>query len=184
MAGERRIRDIESLKASHDLSQFCNERHTSLDEWLQTRALFSEGLSARTYVACSAAEPSRVVGYYAISAGQEERGFLPSAKLRRGLPDKVPLFLIGRLAVDVEFQGMGLGTDLLAHALRNCFAISTIGGIRAVVTHAIDDEAVRFYEKNGFRTSPLGERMMFIKMEAVRTLFPGRNTPPYPSTSS
>jgi GNAT superfamily N-acetyltransferase len=184
MGVERRIRDIEPLKASHDISRFRNERHKSLDEWLRMRAHASEGLSARTYVACSFTEPNRVIGYYAISAAEEERVFLPSAGLRRAMPDKVPLFLIGRLAVDVEFQGAGIGTDLLAHALRNCLAISTFGGVRGIVTHAIDDEAVRFYEKNSFRRSPLGERMMFIKIEAIRELFPGWKPPPYPSTSS
>lgn len=169
-----RVRAVEHLNLTHDLAQFRNERHTSLDDWLLKRAFVSEGLSARTYVTCSAAEPQRVVGYYAISTSQEERSNLPSASVRRNIPDKVPLMLLGRLAVDAEFQGIGLGRSLLSHALRNCFAISQIIGVRGIVASAIDDEAVRFYESNGFRLSPLGTRMMFMKIETVEALFTRR----------
>jgi len=175
-----RFRAIEHLQPSHDLSQFCNERHTVLDRWLQTRAQFSEGKSARTYVVCSTVEPRRVVGYYALSASQEERTFLPSAKLRKNMPDKIPLLLLGRLAVDAKFQGVGLGTALLAHALRNCLLVSRIAGVRGIVASAIDDAAARFYAVNDFRDSPLGERMLFMKIETVSAIF-ARG---YPSTSS
>ena len=46
------------------------------------------------------AAPQRVIGYYAISTAMEQRVSLPSAKLRRAMPDQMPLLLIGRLAVD------------------------------------------------------------------------------------
>ena len=55
----------------------------------------------------------------------------------------------------------------LADALRRCHAASAIAGARGVVAHAIDDEAVRFYEKHGFARSPLGERVMLMAMETV-----------------
>jgi predicted N-acetyltransferase YhbS len=74
----------------------------------------------------------------------EERIALPSAKVRRGMPEQVPVLLIGRLAVDQTFQGMGLGGDLLSDALRRCLAVSDIAGVRAVVVHAIDDAAMVF----------------------------------------
>lgn len=160
----------ERLNGNHDLSQFRNGKHSSLDSWLQDRALTSEGLSARTYVVCAAEEPERVVGYYAISTAMARRVALPSAKLRRGMPDEVPLLLIGRLAIDAAYQGRGLGTDLLADALRRCFAAADLAGARAVVTHAIDDDAARFYERHGFLFSPLGERTLLMPIETVRAL--------------
>jgi GNAT superfamily N-acetyltransferase len=166
-----RVRAIEHLQPDHDLSRFCNERHASLDDWLKERALFGEGKSSRTYVVCSIEEPRRVAGYYAISTSQEERSFLPNASLRKNMPDKIPLILLGRLAVDAQFQGAGLGTALLNHAMRNCLAVSRIAGVRGIVASAIDDEAVRFYEQLDFRPSPLGERMMFMKIETVATLY-------------
>jgi GNAT superfamily N-acetyltransferase len=114
-----------------------------------------------------------VVGYYAISTAVVRRGVLPTAKLRKGMPEEVPLLLIGRLALDEEYHGRGLGTDLLADALRRCLAGADVVGARGVITHAIDDEAVRFYQKHGFALSPLGERTMLLPMETVAALFRG-----------
>ncbi len=119
---------------------------------------------------CIAEQPDRVVGYFSISAAVEQRNALPSAKLRRGLPAQVPLLLIGRLAVDAQWRGRGLGSALLADALRRCLAASEIAGIRGVVAHAIDETAVGFYERHGFTLSPLGERVMLMPIETVRSL--------------
>jgi GNAT superfamily N-acetyltransferase len=145
--------------------------HSSLDDWLRNRAPVSEGLSARTYVICDVAKPNKVVGYYAISTALEQQAALPSAKLRRGMPEQVPLLLIGRLAVDREFRGIGLGSELLSDATRRCLAASDIVGARGVVAHAIDDDAIRFYQHHGFMLSPLGERVMLLPIETVRALF-------------
>lgn len=163
----RRVLAPEPLSPAHDLTKFDNGKHPSLDEWLCKRARSSEGLSARTYVACDAAAPERVVGYYAIATAMEQRAALPSAKLRRGVPDQVPLLLIGRLAVDKNFQSIGLGRSLLVNALHRCLAASAIAGARGVVAHAIDEDAARFYEKHGFVRSPLGERVMLIAIETI-----------------
>ena len=170
LAGAACVRPPQRLGAGHDLSAFQNGKHPSLDDWLRDRALASEGLSVRTYVVCDAQAPARVVGYYAIATAMEQRIGLPNAKLRRGMPEHVPLLLIGRLAVDRAFQGIGLGTDLLADALRRCLAASEIAGARGVVAHAIDDDAVRFYQRHGFLLSPLGERVMLLPIETVRAL--------------
>lgn len=160
----------ERLNAQHQTALFSNTKHATLDAWLKGRALEREGLSARTYVVCDGASPRRVVGYYAISASLEQRNAMPNAKLRRGLPDQVPLLLIGRLAIDQDFQGIGLGSALLADALRRCLAASEIAGVRGVVAHAIDDDAVRFYQKHGFVLSPLGARVMLMPIETARIL--------------
>jgi GNAT superfamily N-acetyltransferase len=160
----------ERLGPHHDLSQFRNGKHDSLDAWLRDRALASEGLSARTYVICASEPPSRVIGYYAISTAMVQRSGLPSAKLRRGVPDEVPLLLIGRLAIDVNYLKRGLGTDLLIDALRRCLTAADTAGARAVITHAIDDDAVAFYERHGFLRSPLGERTLLMPIETARTL--------------
>lgn len=169
--GLARVRPPERLGAQHDLSAFQNGKHSSLDDWLRDRALASEGLSARSYVICDTDAPVRVVGYYAISTAMEQRIALPSARLRRGMPEQVPLLLIGRLAIDRAFRGIGLGTELLSDALRRCLAASEIAGVRGVVAHAIDDDAVRFYQRHGFLLSPLGERVMVMPIETVRNLF-------------
>ena len=65
-------------------------------------------------------------------------------------------------------QGRGLGADLLADAVRRCCAASEIAGARAIIAHAIDDDAARFYQHHGFVPSPLGERVMLLPMEVAR----------------
>jgi GNAT superfamily N-acetyltransferase len=129
----------EPLAPKHDVSRFSNGVHASLDQWLRERARAIEGLSARTYVVCTRDEPDRVVGYFSISTAIERRSILPSAKLRRGMPEQVPLLLIGRLAVDEAWRNRGVGSALLADALRRCLASSEIAGVRGVITHAIDE---------------------------------------------
>jgi GNAT superfamily N-acetyltransferase len=165
-----RVRPPERLSAEHELSSFQNGKHASLDEWLRNRARASEGMSARTYVVCDARVPARVVGYYAISTAMEQRIALPNAKLRRSMPDHVPLLLIGRLAVDRAFQGLGLGGDLLADAIRRCLAAADIVGARGILAHAIDDDAARFYQRHGFLLSPLGEHVMLLPIETARAM--------------
>jgi GNAT superfamily N-acetyltransferase len=83
----------------------------------------------------------------------------------------VPLLLVGRLAIDASCQGQGIGTALLADALRRCLAASEIVGARAVVAQAIDDDALAFYKHNGFLASPLGERAVVMPIETIRAVF-------------
>lgn len=164
------LRPPEPLGPQHDVSGFSNGAHPSLDFWLYQRSLASEGLSARTYVVCPHDEPERVIGYFSISTAMEQRRILPTAKLRRGSPEQVPLLLIGRLAVDAGWRGRGLGSALLADALKRCLAASEIAGARGVIAHAIDETAAGFYEAHGFVRSPLGERTMLMPIETVRAL--------------
>lgn len=168
MSSPHRIRPPEHLGRHHDVSDFCNGKHPMLDNWLQEQAWSSEGLSARTYVMSTDDAPTKVIGYYAISMAKEQRKALPSAKLRRGAPEDVPLLLIGRLALDQNWQGQGLGSALLVDALQRCLMASEIAGIRAVLVHALDDEAVGFYLAHGFMVSPLGERTLIMPIEIVR----------------
>jgi GNAT superfamily N-acetyltransferase len=159
----------EPLATRHDIDAFANGRHDTLDQWLKTRARTSEGLSARTYVICDPAAPDRVIGYYAISTAMAYRANLPNAKLRKDMPDEIPLLLIGRLAVDTEHHGSGLGAGLLKDALLRCGAAGAIAGVRGIIAHAIDDAAATFYLRHGFMSAPtLGERVVLLPTERQR----------------
>jgi len=163
-------RTPEPLDASHSLSDFRNGRHPSLDDRLVRRARAAEGLSARTYVLTLRAEPARVVGYHAIVSATAERIALPSARLRRDMPESIPLILIGRLAVDAAHQGRGLGSSLLVDAVRRCVAAAEIIGARGVITHALDDEAAAFYRRHGFLEAPVDGRVLVLPMETAKRL--------------
>src|SRR5271165_2326904 len=103
----------EKLRPDHDLSEFeCGE--PALDDWLRRRALQNERSGAsRTYVVCAG---PRVVGYYALAVGAVAHAGAPG-RIRRNMPDPVPVMIIGRLAVDQEFHGHGLGRGLLRDAV-------------------------------------------------------------------
>lgn len=149
----------------HDFRTFdCDKPR--LNEWLKQHAAASEGRSARTYVAC---EGDKVIGYYCISAGAIERAAIPSKVRKHGLPDPIPVSIIGRLARDVGHAGKGLGADLLADALKRILSASQTIGVRGVVVHALDEESVPFYTRRGFLPCKLGERTFFMPIETIES---------------
>ena len=151
------------LTADHDLSDFdCGE--PVLNDWLKHRALKNESRFSRTYVVC---DGNRVVAYVCISAGAVQRAAAPG-KVRRNAPDTIPVSVIGRLAVSRDHAGRGLGADMLADALRRIAVASQSIGIGAVLVHAKDDSAKRFYLTCAeFIEYPTDSRILFLPIEAV-----------------
>ena len=87
------------------------------------------------------------------------------------MPDPVPVMIIARLAVDRQFQGFGLGQGLLRDAVLRTLQASGIAGIRAILVHAISEQARLFYQKHGFVTSPVDPMTLMITLtEAEREL--------------
>lgn len=165
------------LTAAHDLSVFdCGE--PALNDWLRQRALKNETRFSRAYVVC---EDNRVIAYFCISVGAVERAAAPG-KVRRNAPDTIPVSVIGRLAVSRSHAGKGLGGDLLADALRRIAVASQSIGIGAVLVHAKDAVAKRFYMKYAeFIEYPADSRNLFLPIETVVAAFaktvPGASDP-------
>jgi GNAT superfamily N-acetyltransferase len=111
---------------------------------------------------------ARVVAYYCLAAGSVMRTTVPKAKLRQGLPDQVPVVVIGRLAVDKNFQGRGFGKGLLKDAILRSLNASDLVGVRAIVVHAIDERAGEFYLKFGFLPSPTNARTFVLPLETAK----------------
>ncbi|MBV1702709.1 MAG: GNAT family N-acetyltransferase [Hyphomicrobiales bacterium] len=155
------------LDSHHELLGFdCG--HLELNDWLFERALKNESRFSRTYVMC---QGKRVVAYYCISAGAVGRAAAPG-KLRRNAPDTIPVSVIGRLAVDRGNAGKGLGADILADALRRIALASQSIGIGAVLVHAMDDTAKRFYLRCAeFIEYPEDSRTLFLPIETVIAAF-------------
>jgi GNAT superfamily N-acetyltransferase len=146
------------LASEHDLDSF-DSGIAPLDDWLKRRARANEAEGAsRTFVLC---EGARVVGYYSLAAGSLMQA-QATGRIRRNTPEPVPAILLGRLAIDRGWQGKGLGADLLRDAvLRAASAAGTIG-VRAILVHAISDGAKAFYERHGFRPSPVDPMTLMI----------------------
>ena len=134
------------LTSAHDVSAFdCAV--PELNDWLTRRALQNEAARAsRTFVVIG---DGRVVGYYALATGAIAHA-MATGRVRRNMPEPIPVMVIARLAVDHEYQGTGLGSALLRDALLRTFAVAEAVGIRAVLLHAMTDEAKRFYIHHGF----------------------------------
>jgi GNAT superfamily N-acetyltransferase len=140
------------LTAEHDTSQFVC-RHDSLSAWLSKRALANAISGAsRTYVVCT--PDHQVIGYYALAAGSIAAASV-TGQLRRNMPDPLPVVVLGRLAVHTDWAGRGIGSGLLKDAVFRAIQASTLIGVRALLCHAIDEEAMVFYLKHGFVSSPL-----------------------------
>ena len=154
----------EKLSSDHDLTRFqCGE--AALDDWLRRRALQNEESGAsRTYVLCV---EQRVVGYYALAVGAVAHIEAPG-RVRRNMPDPVPVMVIGRLAVDQTVQGQAIGPALLRDAVLRTLQAAEIAGIRAILVHAISERAKRFYERWGFIPSPIDPMTLMITVSEAR----------------
>ncbi|MHB2022646.1 MAG: GNAT family N-acetyltransferase [Mycobacteriales bacterium] len=140
------LRPVELLSAGHRLERF----HSGIDEldrWLRNTAhVAASAGTAATYVLC---RNDVVVGYYALAMSAVSHTGAPS-RLRRGMPDPVPVVLLARLALDSHEQGRRLGGHLLVDALRRCLRGGREFGARAVVVDAIDERAAQFYRHFDF----------------------------------
>jgi GNAT superfamily N-acetyltransferase len=169
-AGEARLTAPALLTPEHELEEFSSGVEP-LDTWLRQRARANEaGGASRTYVVC---QGKRVVGYYSLAAGSVLHHSATS-HVRRNMPDPVPAALLGRLAIDRGWQGRGLGAALLQDAVLRVVGAAESIGVRAILVHAISDEAKAFYEHWGLRPSPVDPMTLMITVEeAIRMLSPG-----------
>lgn len=157
----------------HEVADFaCGEE--SLDRWLQRYAGQGERRDAtRTFVAT---DGGRVVrGYYTLVVGQLEHAEATEA-VRKGLSRHfpIPVAILARLAVEERSQGKGLGPSLLNDAVeRICRAAQEVA-VRAVVVHAIDEQAAAFYERFGFRGLSAAPRTLMVTLAELRQAGYGR----------
>ncbi|MFD2181496.1 GNAT family N-acetyltransferase [Rhodoplanes azumiensis] len=140
----------EPLTAAHDLGGFsCGK--PSLDRWLTTRALSNQ---AKGFTAVMVVHVEhRVVGYYGLAPTAVVPSGVPRSIRTGQPPDPVPCLLLGQLATDREWSGKGIGTGLLKHALQRCVTAAGLVGGRALVVHAVDEDAAAFWRRRGFLTS-------------------------------
>jgi GNAT superfamily N-acetyltransferase len=86
------------------------------------------------------------------------------------MPEPVPAILIGRLALDQDWRGHGFGADLLHDAVLRIVAAAETIGARAILVHAISTEAKSFYERHGFRASPLDPMMLMVTLDELQRM--------------
>ena len=159
------LSDPEPLQPQHQLEAFdCGK--PALNDWLRRHARQAQGSgSAKTFVI---AVVQRVAGYFSLTAGQVDTLEAPE-RVRKGMGQyPVPVVILARLAVAQQDQGRGIGVGLLQDAIRRTTLIAEHAGIRAMLTHPIDDDAARFYTRFGFVASPLREQQLLLLLKDAR----------------
>ncbi|MDP2821814.1 MAG: GNAT family N-acetyltransferase [Sulfuritalea sp.] len=154
------------LTGSHDRQCFDCGGH-ELNDWLRqlARQHQDKGLS-KTFVATREELPARICGYYALTLAELENRHLPTA-WRKRLPRRIPGVRLGRLAVDKDFQGKGLGELLLVDALTRAQRIYTEASGIGLFVDAIDEQAAGYYRRFGFVASPDNPLLLFLSAKVA-----------------
>ncbi|PZS37081.1 MAG: N-acetyltransferase [Pseudonocardiales bacterium] len=119
-----------------------------MDDWLRRYA----GQNQRNNTAATwviAEQGYRVAAYTTLSMTAIDHTAAP-APLRKAAPDPVPALLVGRLAVDEAFTGLGVGTALVRHLLATAVELNLSAACKAVVVTALHEQARSWWLKLGF----------------------------------
>lgn len=157
----------EKLLRDHDLTRFdCGK--VALTDWLTRYAWTNQQAdAAKTYVA---RRGNRVVGYYSLVASSVRRSDAPE-RIAKGLANHpIGVILLARLAIDQSEKGHGLGKALLKDALLRTAQAAEIVGVRALLVHAIDEEARRFYLHFNFEPAPVDPMHLMLLIKDLRAL--------------
>ena len=158
------------LDGSHRLDTFdCGK--PGLNDWLTRYATQAQASgSAKTYVIV---DGDRIAGYFSLTVGQVDSLDAPE-RVRKGMGNyPIPVVLLARLAVSLQDQGCGIGVGMLQEAIRRAVSIAEQAGVRALLTHPIDEDAARFYQRFGFEASPAqGQQLLLLLKDARRLLSP------------
>jgi predicted N-acetyltransferase YhbS len=160
------LSSVELLTKDHSVQEFDCKKHESLNDWLKRFALVSQNSdAARTYVVH---RNGIVVGYFALSSGRVQREEA-AERVAKGQPAyPIGVILLARLAVDHTEQGLGLGKALLKDALLRSLQGANVIGARAVLVHAIDEDAKAFYKHFGFEVCPANDLHLMLLMKDLR----------------
>jgi len=162
---------LEPLGKQHDRAGFhCGVE--SLDLYLKTQASQDMRRKANAvFVLAPRESPNRIAGYFTLCAYALAPGTVPEA-VSKHIPryPMVSATLLGRMAVSREFQGRGLGSNLLAKAVKKAFSNAAQVGSSMVVVDVIDEKAANFYKTHGFIPLPESNRLI-LPMQTIGALF-------------
>ena len=131
----------------------------AVDSWAANHAHSAKRRGTAVVYVSYTADRLTPAGFYTLSSHSLERGEVGGGWLGRNAPEQVPAILIGMLGVDRKFQGMGLGSALLADAMARSLGVADAIGSKAVVVDPAGDGARSFCTRYGFASIPGTERM-------------------------
>ena len=133
----------------HDRAAFdCGDADLNLYLHRFARQNHESG-GAKCFAATPIHTPARVLGFYTLSPASLEYARTPALAKKGMARYDVPVFRLGRLAVDLAVQGRGLGGALLLRAADRCIRVAhDVGGV-ALLIDAKNDRAASWYESYG-----------------------------------
>jgi len=158
---------IEKLRRDHAVENFdCGQE--DLNRFLLRFALANQLANAsQTYLGLA---DNSIVGFYTIVVGEIAYDDAPD-RLTKGLAHHpVPVAILARLAVSVNWQGKGVGAGLLKDAMKRILQAADIIGIRAFIVHAKDENARSFYERFNFVSSPTDPLHLYLLIKDIRKI--------------
>jgi predicted GNAT family N-acyltransferase len=162
---------IELLDKKHNRKDFdCGKE--LLNDYLKTQAGQDVKRKLAACFVLTDSETNIIQGYYTLSNSSIPLSSF-SVQIQKKLPKSykaIPATLLGRLAIDKNQQGNGIGKILLIDALKRSYSIANEIGSFAVVVDPIDDEAKGFYHKYDFIELP-DSKKMFIATQTLKELF-------------
>lgn len=163
-----RIELLDSRK--HIRSDFCCGKD-SLDSYLRQQASQDLKRQISTVFVLIDAPELNVLAYYTLSTYTIDITVLDEA-FAKHLPryPLLPATLLGRLAVDNRQKGNGFGELMLLDALKKALTASTQVASLAVIAEALDEVAVNFYLKYGFRQFRQDPMKLYLPMKSVEEL--------------
>jgi GNAT superfamily N-acetyltransferase len=177
----------EPLRTEHNTAPF-NCGKDPLNEFLQKHALDKQNaMLSRTFVVTTStpatdseesarsstdSENTVVIGYYTLAHAVVLQSEAPK-KLSRGMPSSIPVMLMARFAIDLHYQGLGLGRSLFTDAIRRTWAVMHSGAapVRFFIVDAKDEEAKAFYQRFDMIPSAHNERRLYLSYKTLRQLF-------------
>ena len=159
----------EPLGNQHDRTQFdCSV--SILNDYLAKYAKQDvKRKASAVFVLVNRADPKRVIGFYTLCATSVLLSELPE-ELTKKLPryPEIPAILVGRLARDIHFPGVG--GWLLSDAIARCVRVASDIAASLIVVDSKGDAATRFYEKFGFLSLPKLDGRLFLPMQTAEKL--------------
>lgn len=157
-----RISAPELISEEHELREFdCGNK--TLNNWLKTRALENQNKFSTTRVVCVA---KAVIAYYSLVYGSVNRDEM-TRNYKQNALERIPVMILGRLAVDLKWREKRIGRHLLKEALIKTIEASRIAAARGLLVHAIDDKAKAYYQRYEFLETKI-ELTLFLPLEHVK----------------
>jgi GNAT superfamily N-acetyltransferase len=158
----------EKIKKSHITTNFdCG--NSTLNTWLQDFAYQKQKTNETiTFVSCC---EKNVIAYYSLSVGAIEHQHATPRIIKKLARYSIPVMVITRLAVDQKYQGQNISKGLLKDAIYRTLIAAGHAGMKAILVHANDEDASKFYQKFDFEPCPIDPFKLMLSLKDARKFF-------------